>query len=399
MDFEEHCDVLVAGGGVAGIAAALEAARSGLKTLLVEKTVLLGGLATTGLIDIYLPLCDGYGHQVTYGIAEELLEWSIRYGPGEIPSEWRKDAPAPRGSQKKRYMTRFSPSSFILALDEILEAAGVELMLDTLVCQTVLQGDRIQGLVVENKSGRGVVHASCVVDATGDADVAFRAGAACAEGDNWLSLWAAELSREAILSAEEDSPHSSLYRIAAVGGDAWGKGHPQESPKFNGTDHKQVTRFILEGRRLLRERYRTLGVDRRDLYPICLPAMAQFRTTRRIAGSFTLTDGQGGLRFDDSIGLAGDWRRPAPAWEIPLRTLIPQGVRGLVAAGRCISSEGDAWEVTRVIPVAALTGQAAGIVARLAVKNCLTPDQVRADAVQAELRSLGIPYHLNDLPN
>ena len=72
MDFKVNCDVAVIGGGIAGVAAAVQAARSGKKTILVEKTILLGGLATSGLVYIYLPLCDGFGHQVTFGLSEEL---------------------------------------------------------------------------------------------------------------------------------------------------------------------------------------------------------------------------------------------------------------------------------------------------------------------------------------
>ncbi|MFN2109744.1 MAG: FAD-dependent oxidoreductase, partial [Anaerolineae bacterium] len=148
MHFEKDFDVLVVGAGVAGVAAALECARAGLHTALVEKTALVGGLATTGLVNIYLPLCDGLGHQVTYGIAEELLHLSIKYGPGDVPDGWREG----RG----RYLTTFSPASFVLALDETLEDAGVDLWLDTLFCRPVVDGERIVGLEVENKSGRGV---------------------------------------------------------------------------------------------------------------------------------------------------------------------------------------------------------------------------------------------------
>jgi flavin-dependent dehydrogenase len=88
--FEQEYDVVVCGGGVAGIAAALQAARRGCKTALVEKTIMPGGLATSGIILLYLPLCDGNGTQVTFGIAEELLRLSIRYGPGSVPIEARE---------------------------------------------------------------------------------------------------------------------------------------------------------------------------------------------------------------------------------------------------------------------------------------------------------------------
>ena len=87
-------DVLVVGGGVAGVAAAIEAARGGLKTALVEKTILWGGLATSGTVPMYMPLCDGQGRQVTFGLAEELLYRAIQYGPGKVPPAWAARAEA-----------------------------------------------------------------------------------------------------------------------------------------------------------------------------------------------------------------------------------------------------------------------------------------------------------------
>ena len=394
MTFEKNFDVIIAGAGVAGVAAALECARAGLHTALVEKSVFVGGLATTGLVNIYLPLCDGLGHQVTYGIAGELLHLSIKYGPGDVPDGWR----AGRG----RFQTPFSPASFILALDEELEAAGVDLWLDTLVCQPVMAGDRIVGIEVENKSGHGVLRAHCVIDATGDADVAFRAGAACAEADNWLSMWAIQASYEKAQKVVAAPDKTSLLDCVRLGGDAWGHGAPPDAEKLFGTEGAQVTRFVLESRRLLREHYAVRqaaggDADRRRLFPVTLPAMAQFRTTRRIVGAVTLSDGQDGVHVPSSIGLVPDWRKPGPVWEIPYETLVPQGVTGLLVAGRCIASEGDAWEVTRVIPPAALTGQVADIAARLVVSRDTTPEVLDAGDVQAELSRMGIPFHIGDV--
>ena len=222
MGFEQDYDVVVAGAGVAGVAAAMECARAGMRTALVEKTVLVGGLATTGLVNFYLPLCDGRGHQVIYGIAEELLHLSIKYGPGAVPEGW----PA-RG----RYSTSFSPASFVLALDEVLGEAGVELWLDTLVSEPAMTGSRLMGIVVENKSGRGVLRAQCVIDATGDADVAYRAGAKCVETDNWLSLWGVQASLARARQAAAD-PATGLLDMVRVGGDANGRGHPGASPSI-----------------------------------------------------------------------------------------------------------------------------------------------------------------------
>ena len=115
LSFDCCCDVAVVGGGIAGVAAALQAARSGMKTILIEKTILTGGLATTGLVYFYLPLCDGNGRQVTFGITEELLRASLQYGPGDIPADWHEPGAG------RRLQAVFSPAAFVLAMDEMLE--------------------------------------------------------------------------------------------------------------------------------------------------------------------------------------------------------------------------------------------------------------------------------------
>ncbi len=401
--FEKTYDVVVAGAGVAGVAAALECARGGLKTALVEKTVLVGGLATTGLVNIYLPLCDGLGHQVLFGIAEELLHLSLRYGPGQIPTGWQEGNPK---SEPQRYRVVFSPASFVLALDEALVAAGVDLWLDTLVSEPIMDGKRITGLVVENKSGRGILHGGVVIDATGDADIAYRAGAPCEKGGNWLSLWALQASLEKAHNVAAEPGKVSLLNPVRVGADANGVGQPPDMPIFDGTDGAQVTRFVLEGRRLLREHYvakqsvalQSDGTSNRSTaFPVTLPAMAQFRTTRRIVGRASLDSGQDGRYVASSIGLAPDWRRAGPIWEIPYGTLLPEGVTGLLVAGRCMAAGGDAWEVMRVIPPAAHTGQVAGIAARLALAEQTTPDTLPPAVLQAELRVKGMPVHIDDV--
>lgn len=397
LDFQHSYDVIVAGAGVAGVAAALQAARMGLRTALIEKTILIGGLATTGLIYIYLPLCDGRGRQVTFGIAEELLHLSIKYGPGDVPAGWREPG---EHEERRRYRVAFSPAAFTLALDEALEQAGVTLWLDTLVCRPVLEGERIIGLEVENKSGRGLLSAACVVDATGDADVAFRAGATCTEGDNWLSLWSIQVSLERAARAVAAPDAISLLDVIQLGANNAGRGAPAGNPKLQGTDSEQVTRFVMDSRRLLREHYKAKQAeggasDRRTLFPVTLPSMAQFRTTRRIVGQEQMRDGQHGLHRPTSIGLVADWRKAGYVWEIPFGALLPQPITGLLVAGRCIASEGDAWEVTRVIPPAALTGQVAGLAAGLAIRHGTTPDRLDVSQVQSELARLGIPYHLD----
>lgn len=387
-------DVIVAGAGVAGVAAALAAARAGLGVALIEKTVFPGGLATSGLINIYLPLCDGCGHQVTFGIAEELLQLSLRYGPGEV-ADWRA---VEQGRARNRYQAAFSPAAFVLALDEILAGAGVALWLDTLICGTETRGEQVTSVIVENKSGRGAFSASVFIDATGDADVAHGAGAACEEAGNWLSFWGIEASLAAARTASQQGRGQALMQCFRLGGDNAGRQAPSDIPRLCGTDAEDVTRFVLEGRRLLREHCRreqaALGGDgRNQLYPLTLPSMAQFRTTRRIVGQTTLQAGQAGHVAADSIGLVADWRTSGSVWEIPYGTLLPQRVSGLLVAGRCIAAAGDAWEVTRVIPAAALTGQAAGVAAALAVSLGTAPANLDACAVQAVMRQQGVRCH------
>jgi hypothetical protein len=95
--------------------------------------------------------------------------------------------------------------------------------------------------------------------------------------------------------------------------------------------------------------------------------------------------------------LTADWRKPGYVWEVPYGTLVPQKVKGLLTAGRCISSVGDAWEVTRVIPAAALTGEAAGTAAALSVELGTTPDLLDVKILQETLKGTGFPLHLQDV--
>ena len=144
------CDVVVAGGGIAGVAAALAAARQGVSVVLLEKQFGLGGLATLGHVVKYLPLCDGYGKQVMGGLAEELLHRSVAEltkplpaaGFTPVPECWKHDAdPAER--ERKRFYSSFNPYAFQMELETALEESGVTLMYDTRVCQVIKRGEEI----------------------------------------------------------------------------------------------------------------------------------------------------------------------------------------------------------------------------------------------------------------
>ena len=111
-----------------------------------------------------------------------------------------------------------------------------------------------------------------------------------------------------------------------------------------------------------------------------------------------MTDGHEWTEFEDSIGMVADWRKPGYVWEIPFRALLPKKIKCLLAAGRCISSENDAWDVTRVIPAAALTGEAAGVAAALSVGQGISPEKLDPAILQKELREKnGFLLHFSDV--
>ena len=410
MDFSVKYDIAVVGGGIGGAAAALQAARLGKKTVLIEKTILLGGLATSGLVYIYLPLCDGNGHQVSFGITEELLRRSYQYGPGEIPANWQQEKNA---AERKRFVARFSPAAFMLSLEEMLLENGVDLWLDTLVCDTECQDGRMTAVIVENESGRGRISASCFIDASGSCITARRAGVKCLEEDNYLTIWS--LGHQSGANGDFGTDINVFFCTAAnlnEPHDLWLKpefreklfpGLNEEEIKravtYRGLSGKDVSRFVTSSHQVLREHYKIQqekGLSRMDCYPIKLPLMPQFRKTYCIPGEYVLKTGENNRRFDDSIGLLGDWRKAGPVWEVPFRTLYTKQLAGLLAAGRCTAASGDAWEITRVIPSAGLTGQVAGLAAAMSIDQKKEVWDLDIAELQDRLRKLEFRIHLDE---
>lgn len=413
MDFSVKYDVIVVGGGVAGAAAALQAVRCGKKTALVEKTVLLGGLATTGLVYIYLPVCDGNGRQVCYGITEELLRNSMTLGPGEIPPNWKQERNA---GPHSRFMCTFSPASFMLTLEELLLESGVELFLDTLACDVECSEDRIEALIVENESGRGRMSADCFVDASGSAIVCRRAGVPCILEDNVLSTWVIGYS-EGQQTPEFGKNLVSPKLVAAslekehalwIKGELRERMYPgmtdeqvREKVLFHGIDGRTVTEFMTETHRYIREYYRLEQakhpLGRNGVYPVKIPAMPDFRKICCLESEYVLQSGENNKSFEDSICLMPDWRKSGPVWEVPFRTLYTEKMSNLIAAGRCTGARDDAWEVTRVIPTAAVTGQAAGLAAAKVSSERKSVAELSVSALQGDLYDLGFKLHLGEV--
>ncbi|MDR2136263.1 MAG: FAD-dependent oxidoreductase [Treponema sp.] len=387
---KEAFDLIVAGGGVAGIAAGLAGARRGLKTMLVEKSPLLGGLATLGLINWYEPLCDGTGRTMTTGIAEELLKLSVAYGYGNLPEQWTRQG-EPKPEPRKRYASRFNPSIFALALNELLVKNGVELRYDMIASWPVMEGCRCTGLITESAGGREYFPAKVIVDATGDADIMARAGVPCRNGVNYLTYTAHGCTTESIKKVQDSNDMVYLNDNRFwVGSDLNGRGHPEGLHFFWGIPNEERSEYIRMGQALLLERIRDSRKD--EMCPYALPGMAQLRKTRCIVGTETFI-GEDGQRRENSIGAAGDFRIPGKHYEIPLGVLFNGGFPNLLAAGRIVSADGDGWEITRVIPTAALTGEAAGTAASLMIGEGKQAGELNAQEIQRALEKSGVKIH------
>lgn len=387
-------DVAVAGGGIAGVAAALAAARQGVSVVLLEKQFGLGGLATLGHVVKYLPLCDGYGKQVMAGLAEELLYRSVvelreplsAAGFTPVPECWKDDGNVEE-RERRRLMSSFNPYAFQMEMEQLLADAGVVLMYDTRVCRVLKRGREISHLVVENKSGRLAIQAEVFVDASGDADVGFLSGCQVENyPSNVLASWYYEIRRDGLRLVTFSNTYDKEHRGAgkAVG------------PLYSGTDHRDVTRQVLDSRRLLREKLDRKRTETPEtfIYPFALPSVPDFRITRRLQNRFSLQESHRHQWFDDCIGITGDWRRRGPIYPLPLRAIHSDECPNLFVAGRCMSSDHTVIDVTRAIGTCAVTGEAAGVGAALIVRDRLeSGSALPVKKLQKELRKAGALIH------
>lgn len=382
-------DVVVVGGGVAGVAAAMAVARKGKSVLLMEKSIMLGGLATLGFVVIYLPLCNGKGRKLIGGISEEMLWASIAHGYDTLPEAWRTKPDHIDGSQ--RYQTLFNGPLFAMRLDRMLLESGAHVMFDSLFCGVIKEGNRATHVIVQNLDGRVAYACNAVVDASGDAGVFHQIGAKTVLGNNYMSYWGYYTDLKAIREAAEKGEAAPAVKLYTGGSDCNGKGHPADMRTMHGVSAADVNDMVLTGRAEA-----LLHLEQRPANSMAytgLPGMPQFRTTRMIAGDYALRYADSGAHFEDSIGCCGDWRKAGVAFEIPYRTLTAPNIENVLAAGRNTScADPEAWEVTRVIPVAAQTGEAAGIAA--ALSNGQDVHNVDAKAVACEMARSGHRIHL-----
>lgn len=388
-------DVIVCGGGIAGISAALSAARQGAKVLLIEREYMLGGLATAGLIAIYLPICDGCGRQVSFSVAEELLRFSVRHG-GEAeaercyPVEWLESQDASTvKSGKYRFEVQYNPQVFAIDCENLLQENGVEILYGTVVCDTVVEQGKITHIITESKSGRQAYAVGAVIDTTGDADIVRLSG------ENQ-----ALFTQGNILAAWYYGVFDGKYKLRMLGfADIPDGENELEPPKllvkrrFSGLDAQELTEQTVLAHKTALEDFLKGGKVTGSHTMATIPTVPQIRMTRRVDGVSTMSDSDSHTIFEDSVGLFADWRKKGPVYEMRFSSLYGKKIKNLICAGRNISVTDAMWDITRVIPVCAVSGQAAGTAAAI----CDDFANIDLAKLQAVLKKSGVVLHENEL--
>lgn len=381
-------DVVVVGGGIAGMAAAIAASRNGARTLLVEKMFMLGGLATAGLITFYLPICDGRGHQVCFGLSEELLHLSEQDGSEiDCPPAWRDPNSSVEERAGKRYERRFNACVYAIRAEQQLLREGVTLAYGTTVCGVSLKDKRISHVILEDKGGRFAVGVkNSVVDASGDSDVCVLAGAPTATftEKNILAAW--------YYATEEGTNNLHLLGAADhIGSEK--RVQTLDDSRFLGLDGEELTKVTVRAHRFALEDFLRKGSVTKEHALTAIATTPQVRMSRRIVGGYELDLADEGREFADSVGLFPNWRKRGPIYELPLRSLYSEKVPNLLVAGRNLSNTDPMWDISRVIPVCAVSGEAAGTAA------AMTGDlrSLNVADLQAQLRSQGVKLHAREL--
>ena len=383
-------EVAVCGGGIAGISAALASARNGKKTVLFERQYMLGGLGTAGLITIYLPLCDGFGHQVSFGIAEELLRLSIKHGHEDMyPENWL-DAKGTKTEKDKRFEVRYNPQVLAILAEKLLIDAGVDIMYGSYATGVNLVNDKIEHIIIENKSGRCAYRINSVVDCTGDCDIA-----------NFANVPTETFKQGNVLASWYYFVDKSGYNLKTMGycdvpdEEKNGNGDVPKliDRRFKGLSAEELSEMTVLSHTSLLNDFISMKNEDSTAWPVTMATIPQVRMTRKIIGEYELSHTEMHKYFDDSIGMVSNWKKRGPVYEVPFKTLYSSKVKNLITAGRCTSVNETMWDIMRVIPCCAVTGQAAGTAA------AMTDDFSALDVktLQEKLKNDGVVLHEKDL--
>ena len=412
-------DIIVAGSGPAGFAAAITAGRMGARTLLLEQTHAVGGIATSGLMSHWTGATQG-------PLYNEILE--------------RESQPGPEEKYSGRHI--INPDKLKLVMLEMLQEAGVDLLLYTFVAAPVMEGNRVVGVITENKNGRQAWRAASVIDATGDGDLAARAGAPYRKGrepDGGMQPVTIMFKVAGVDYSRAVFPGSFEPNFEIPGGRIQDLGHahlphpaghvllyPSSLPGvvtvnmtnqtgIDGTLAEDLTRAELACRRQIEQivpflRDKIPGYEK--CFLISTASLMGVRETRHFIGDYTLTaeDIVEARVFDDWIatrcsfnfdihnvtgaGLDKDGVqhkfRSKGNYTIPYRCLLPQGIEGLLLAGRSISGTHKAHSSFRVMPICVNIGQGAATAAVTALRDGVGLREVDIAKVQHALGEQGV---------
>jgi 2-polyprenyl-6-methoxyphenol hydroxylase-like FAD-dependent oxidoreductase len=394
-----EADVLVAGGGPAGAAAAISAARAGASTVLVEQFGYLGGTATASLmacINGFRNQVEPDGTQTVRGVAEEII-LRLRDLGGLGASPYQQQAyPTEPGALSYSYAVDTEKLKYVVL--KLCVEAGVELFFHTYVCDAIVEDDAVKGIVVENKSGRQALFGSVTVDATGDADIAARAGATCwqTRGAEAPRLTDALMYRIEFGAQRPEGTYACDFGSNAV---VWGPG----VAAMDGTNADELSRAEVDARLRVYEDFEQKQRERPELADAKItetPPLLGIRQTRFVEGEYKLTadDAISRRRFEDVVAMSScpiisyyGYRRylEHEGYDIPYRCLLPKGIEGLLIAGRAISSEQQPYESHRAMAPIMAIGQAAGAAAALSAKGGMPPRRLEVKRLQKLLVSQG----------
>jgi len=393
--------VLVVGGGTAGVAAAVAAARNGADVLLVERGTYLGGLATGGLIILLLTIDDGRGRQVIGGLCQEVVDRLAQRNAAFMPPahEWGRDDEVlvehyrrwglvnGHGPHNVRYSVAYDAEEMKFALERMCVESGVRLMYGAVASEPIVVDGRIEGVVFQGKDGRFAVLADVVIDASGDLDVISAAGAPHEKEKVAPWLW---FTMGGV--REPETAQGAGERFFRTLGDGqvllpWGA-TGRISRTIDATDVDDITFASVACRELVMaevDRLRKEVPGFENAYLCHIADQLDVTESRRLVGRYVLSRDDLDAKFDDVVAVTGHWTKYDAVYNIPYRALLPRGVQNALAAGRCISADHRAHHATKEIPACFATGEAAGTAAALAVKHGVDVAIVDVEALQQQL--------------